>query len=418
MSPAILARGLRKTYRVHRRGPTTLKEALLVGRRAPAGAETFDALRALDLEQPRGRSLAVVGHNGSGKSTLLKLMAGVIEPDGGTIRLAGRVAALLELGAGFQPEFTGMENIFLQGSLMGLEREEILARLDDILAFCELERFIHTPLRCYSSGMVVRLGFAVAIHARPDVLLVDEVLAVGDAAFQGKCLRAIDHFREGGGTVVLVSHSPAHLERAAEDLLWLERGEARLAGPLGDVLPAYLDAQREAGARGAKAALPMGDKRRAEALAAAMGGGAAEHHHVRLLGTTILDAEGRPRTVYKPGEPFAVRVEYEVIDPLPALEVQLGWAGFVDTRVGYNGTAMQRLAVPRTPGRHAVVARLHKGLQCADGRYGITTALANPDAEHDFHDLHLLGASVYIMGGGATPSEAVLHAPGRFVAAQ
>ena len=201
----------------------------------------FDAVRDATFYVPRGQMLAVVGRNGAGKSTLLRVLAGIVQPDSGTVRVHGRVSPLLELGAGFAPELTGLRNIFLYGALLGLSRGEIKSQLDSIIDFSEIGDFIDTPVKHYSSGMYVRLAFAVAAHLDPDVLLIDEVLAVGDTAFQAKCLNRIEEFRRQGKTIVLVTHALQRLVETCDRAILLHHGRLIEDGTPQDVLKAYED---------------------------------------------------------------------------------------------------------------------------------------------------------------------------------
>ena len=209
--PALRAEGLSKVYRrfMHRHQFRTLKSALLHGSLLTdlKPEETFTALQDVSFEVPRGSTFGVIGENGSGKSTLLKLAAGITRPTTGRIEVQGRVSALIELGAGFHPEISGRENVAINGIMLGLTRREVQERFGEIVAFAELEEFIDAPVKTYSSGMYARLGFAAAINVDPDVLLIDEVLAVGDEAFTRKCLDKIGEFRRRGKTIVLVTHS-------------------------------------------------------------------------------------------------------------------------------------------------------------------------------------------------------------------
>jgi ABC-type polysaccharide/polyol phosphate transport system ATPase subunit len=243
VSFAIRAQEVSKRYRrlAPGRRLRTLKSAF-VGRSLAAGAaaeELIPALEGVSFEVARGEAFGIVGGNGSGKSTLLKLVAGILKPDAGRLETDGRVAALIELGAGFHPEISGRENIFINGSVLGLTRREIEARYQRIVEFAGLEDFIEEPVKNYSSGMYVRLGFAVAIHTDPDVLLVDEVLAVGDEAFAHRCLRRIEELLASGRTVVFVSHALALVEDLCSRVLWLDRGRVRLLGEPRRVVDAY-----------------------------------------------------------------------------------------------------------------------------------------------------------------------------------
>ncbi|HET7218047.1 MAG TPA: ABC transporter ATP-binding protein [Vicinamibacterales bacterium] len=206
---------------------------------AVRGAKRFWALEDINLEVARGASLGVIGRNGAGKSTLLKLLAGITAPSAGRIILDGRVAALIEVGSGFHPELTGRENVFLSGALLGMRRREIAAKLESIVAFAGVQQFIDTPVKWYSSGMYVRLGFAVAAHMEPHILLVDEVLAVGDAEFQMKCLQRIQELTRQGTTSLFISHDLTAIERLCDSAVLLEHGRIAAAGAPDDVVASY-----------------------------------------------------------------------------------------------------------------------------------------------------------------------------------
>ena len=243
-TPAVVARDVAKVYRrfMHKNQFKTLKSALLTGSviKDLTPDQTFTALDGVSFEVPKGTTFGVIGENGSGKSTMLKLLAGITKPTRGTLRVDGRVSALIELGAGFHPEISGRENVAINGIMLGLTRREVQERFDDIVAFAELERFIDAPVKTYSSGMYARLGFAVAIHVDPDVLLIDEVLAVGDEAFTRKCLDKIGEFRRRGKTILLVTHSLGLAEKMCDEVLWLRQGKLADTGDPKRVIDAYL----------------------------------------------------------------------------------------------------------------------------------------------------------------------------------
>jgi ABC-type polysaccharide/polyol phosphate transport system ATPase subunit len=243
---AIVVRDVRKVYRRYgrRRQFATLKSALLSGNllRDLRPDAVLEALKGVSFDVPAGRTLGIIGRNGSGKSTMLKLIAGIGKPTSGSISVNGRVSALIELGAGFHPEISGRENVFINGMMLGLSRRDIAKRFDEIVRFAELEDFIEAPVKTYSSGMYMRLGFAVATSVDPDVLLVDEVLAVGDESFTRKCLDALADLKRRGRTVVLVTHSLDLVTRFCDDALWLDAGEMRLQGDPKRVIDAYLTA--------------------------------------------------------------------------------------------------------------------------------------------------------------------------------
>ncbi len=216
----------------------------------------FRALQGIDLRIRRGESLGLVGENGAGKSTLLKIIAGVVKPSAGTVQVRGRIGALLELGSGFHPEYTGRENIFLAAALMGLSRRETMERVGDIVSFADIGAHIDEPIKHYSSGMAVRLGFAVATALTPEILITDEVLAVGDESFQKKCIRWLERFLGDGGTLLLCSHSMYHVQTLCSRALWLHAGAARLEGDSFDVTREYLAFHEEKGRAGAQAPRP------------------------------------------------------------------------------------------------------------------------------------------------------------------
>jgi ABC-type polysaccharide/polyol phosphate transport system ATPase subunit len=214
--------------------------ARLTGRGAPP-REEFWALRDVSFQLKRGEVLGLVGVNGAGKSTLLKILSRVTVPTLGTFTANGRLGALIEVGAGFHPELSGRENVYLNGSIMGMSRREVLAKFDQIVAFAEIERFIDTPIKFYSSGMQTRLGFAVAAHTDPDILLVDEILAVGDASFQAKCLNKLAELKEDDKTIILVSHNLTNITEHAKRVVWLDGGTVRMIGEPNEVVDAYLE---------------------------------------------------------------------------------------------------------------------------------------------------------------------------------
>jgi lipopolysaccharide transport system ATP-binding protein len=201
--------------------------------------ERFQALKHISFEVQKGQSLAVIGHNGAGKSTLLSLLAGLATPDSGTIEVNGRIAALLELGSGFHPDLTGRENVHLNAALLGLTRKQMEASFDSIVEFSGIGDFINEPLRTYSSGMVMRLAFSVAMNVDPDILLIDEIIAVGDAAFQEKCYDRIRDFRRAGKALVCVSHGAGLIQELCDRAIWLDHGELLMEGVIEKVLDAY-----------------------------------------------------------------------------------------------------------------------------------------------------------------------------------
>ncbi|HET9581163.1 MAG TPA: ABC transporter ATP-binding protein, partial [Usitatibacter sp.] len=262
----------------------------------------FRVLDDVDLDVRRGESVGVVGENGAGKSTLLKIIAGVVRPSAGNAAVNGRVGALLELGSGFHPEYTGRENIHLSSALMGLSRREVLERIDSIIEFADIGTHIDEPIKHYSSGMVVRLGFAVATAMEPDVLITDEVLAVGDESFQKKCIAWLEGYLSGGGTLLLCSHSMYHVQTLCTQAIWIHHGHVRMRGNSFDVTREYLTYHEE---RSAKA---PGPKR------------VPEGPYPRLVTVWTEDGEGNERDVFRQGETLVLQGEaYEPDDRAPVL---------------------------------------------------------------------------------------------------
>ena len=282
----IRADAVSRRFRVHARQARTLKELFVLrGRTQPTDVW---ALRDVSVDVEPGEAVGLIGRNGSGKSTLLRLVAGIIRPTSGTIAVGGRIGSLLELGAGFHPDFSGRENVFLNGSMYGLRRAEIRERFDEIVSFAELEDSIDRPVRTYSSGMYMRLGFAIAAHLDADVLLLDEVFAVGDEAFQRKCFGKIFEFKQRGGTIVFVSHDATQVERLCERAVLLRDGRKEFDGPTHEAVVHYRrvlafdadPAERSAGLR-------------------EWGTGEAEITAARLVGS-----EGEERRQFLAGEPL------------------------------------------------------------------------------------------------------------------
>lgn len=239
MNEVVRAEGLWHSYRLRRRDRAGRKST----------SDVLWALQDVSFSVAAGQTVGVVGVNGSGKSTLLRVIGGVLQPDRGAIEVSGRVGTILELGSGFHPDLTGRENVFVNGIIEGHTRKAVRERFDEIVAFAELEEFIDSPLRAYSSGMEMRLGFSIAVHVDVDVLLIDEILAVGDFAFKQKCFKRLDEFRESGCTNIIVAHESELLRRLCDQVLWIDEGRLKMAGPAAEVLDAYLASHQRALAR-------------------------------------------------------------------------------------------------------------------------------------------------------------------------
>ena len=234
---AIEVNSLSKNFRLYHERNRYIKAAFLRGRRAKF--DEFIALNDVSFDVPHGATLGIIGSNGSGKTTMLKCLTGIYTPERGSIKIDGKVAALLELGAGFHPELTGSENIFLNGAILGMTKRDVELKFDKIVEFAGLEKFINTPVKNFSSGMVVRLGFSIAAHVEPKILLIDEILSVGDQDFQRKSTEKIEEFRREGRTIVVVSHSLGLVQQLCKEVIWLDKGKIRQVGFATDVISAY-----------------------------------------------------------------------------------------------------------------------------------------------------------------------------------
>lgn len=315
MSRAITVEHLSKQYRLGEVGSDLLYEQLIawarhtLGRNGARKPEIIWALKDVHLEVDEGEVVGVIGRNGAGKSTLLKLLSKITYPTSGSIKVNGRVAALLEVGTGFHGDLTGRENILLNGSILGMTRKEIDAKLDAIVSFAGVEKFLDTPVKRYSTGMFLRLGFAVAAHLEPDVLLVDEVLAVGDAAFQKKCLSAMSDMRSGGRTVVFVSHNMAAVENLCSRAVWIDSGEVRLDGRPRDVIETYM-------ATNAEASRLVADLTR---ISNRRGNG-----EMRFTRLEFLGADAKPLKFLSSGDRVILRVHYEAITHVSRPDFEVG----------------------------------------------------------------------------------------------
>jgi ABC-type polysaccharide/polyol phosphate transport system ATPase subunit len=299
--PPIQVQGLSKRFRIYHQRSETLKQALVDRRRSRY--EEFWAVKDIDMEVQEGETFGIIGPNGSGKSTLLKCIAGILVPDRGKVAVRGRLASLLEVGAGFHPDYSGRENIYLNGAILGLPRHYIKSVINDIVSFAELEQFIDNPVRNYSSGMYTRLGFSIAIHMDPDILLIDEVLAVGDESFQRRCMDHIDSMRRDGRTLVFVSHAAATVRRVCDRCLWIEHGVQRAAGETQAVVDAYIKDVNER------------EMTELNSSAAELGGSQAGWMGIRLTSVSFAGPSGEENT-FRTGGELSVQIAYEAPERL------------------------------------------------------------------------------------------------------
>ncbi len=386
---AVEIRDVRKMYRRYGRRKSfgTLKSALLSGsvlkNLRPDSA--FQALDGVSFDVRQGSTLGIIGRNGSGKSSLLKLIAGIGKPSSGTIRVSGRVSALIELGAGFHPEISGRENVFINGMMLGLSKAEVARRFDEIVAFAELGDFIDEPVKTYSSGMYMRLGFAVAINVDPDVLLVDEVLAVGDEAFTHKCLEKFAEFRRRGKTIVLVTHTLDLITRLCDEALWLDAGRVRGHGDPKRVVDAYLTevAGTDDHAVSAPAEPPAASgASETNGRAGRWGSQEAIIEHVELV-----RADGQPVNVFESGQPMRIHVGVRAARPLH--DFVFGIAIFTADGVCCFGTNTQiEGRVPREWAGGGTFTVDIERLDLVAGAYKLDVAVHRQDGvPYDYHRL-------------------------------
>jgi len=319
MSSPIVVQHLSKRYRLGQfDGSTMAQEAFIKWVRHPFRKQHIQqdaiwALKNVSFSVEEGEVVGIIGRNGAGKSTLLKVLSKITHPSSGEVKVRGRVASLLEVGTGFHEELTGRENIYLNGSILGMTKKQIEAQYDAIIAFADVEKFIDTPIKRYSSGMRLRLGFAVAAHLDPNILLVDEVLAVGDVGFQKKCLQSMDGLRSGGRTVLFVSHNLAAVEHLCSRAIWIDNGHIRKDGPASEVISAYM--ATAAGSFHARSELHQSQARRG------IGG-------IRYTGIEFLGPDGQARTIVRSGDSFIVRLHYHaeqrISNPIFGLEIHTG----------------------------------------------------------------------------------------------
>ncbi len=376
-SIAVRAEHVSKTYRLRRERRRTLKETVL---RQYVPGDDVHALRDVSFEVAGGEAFGVIGANGSGKSTLLKLIAGTAKPTAGTLHVEGRVSALLEIGAGFHPDFSGRENAYLNGSLLGLPRAQMDAQLPSIEAFADIGRFFDAPVKTYSSGMYMRLGFAVAVHLDPDVLLVDEVLAVGDEYFQHRCFAKIEEFRRAKKTIVLVTHDLGAVARLCDRALWLDDGEVRSIGATRDVVNAYH--------------LQVGEREQRERAARGEIGARWGSKEVEITSARVLGPDGQPRGVLETGRPAAIEIGYR--NNGGVRDAVFGVFVYRDDGTGVYGTntLIDSVAVPD---RATGVARFRvDALQLLPGAYDADIGIIDP--QDRYYDYHEKGISFRVIG--------------------
>ena len=360
MTAAIEVAGVSKRFRIYREKPTSLKQRVLAGR---IRAEDFWALRDVSFTVDEGEFLALIGHNGSGKSTLLKVIAGILRPTEGIVRERGRIAGLLELGAGFHPELTGRENVYLNAAFLGLSHKETERVYDDIVSFAELGDFMETAVKFYSSGMLVRLGFACAVHVEPEIILVDEVLAVGDEAFQARCLDRVRTFQREGRTIVLVTHALDLVRQLCDQAVMLDHGVVKAIGQPDDVvremrmtiLKHDLEYAREEGTK-----------------------------EVEILGAQLLSGADPLTAPLRPGETLTIQVDLKANEPVDDPVVSFALHDGTNNFMFGGDTARQGLFLGRLDGKRRV--RFDLGpVPFTGGKFWVTLGVHSRDNQRVYH---------------------------------
>ena len=394
MEAAIRLENVSKRFTIRREQSRSFRELLfnLPQRKGYGRREQFWALRDVSLAVKPGETVGLIGPNGAGKSTALKLISRIIQPTSGRVAVDGRVGALLELGAGFHADLTGRENVYLNGSLLGLGRSKIQRKLDDIVAFAELERFIDAPVKHYSSGMYVRLGFSVAVHTEPEVLLIDEVLAVGDQNFQHKCIERILEMQRHGITICFVSHSLGAVRQICSRAIWLDDGTVRAAGDVEDAIAAYL--RHAAGEEETRIAAAEsreevsqdgpspGEVGETETARREWGTG-----DVEILNVSFLDGSGREQRVFRVGEPWVVKLHYRALSRIERPVFGLAVHRSDGLHVCGPNTHFAGLDIPYVEGEGDVFYRVDR-LPLMEGSYLVSASAHNraDTVMYDFHD--------------------------------
>ncbi len=359
--PAVEVIGVSKCFRLYHDYNVNLKEKLINWRKR--GYDLFWALDDINLTIHRGETLGMIGPNGSGKSTLLRMMTRIMKPNKGEIKVHGKIAALLDLGAGFHPDLTGRENIYLNASILGFSKKEVDAIFDEIVEFSELGPFIDNQVKNYSSGMYVRLGFSVAINVDPEILLIDEVLAVGDESFQAKCLERIYSLQRSGKTIVLVTHNSDLAAQISDRVLWLEYGKIRKLGDPWEVVSEYHEAmsiqpkEEESGTQ-----------------------------DIFIREVDVLDKAGNPSHSFQTNEPLVVRVHYEAQRPIDHPIFGLSFYDHQGLMVYGTNTQLRGYDISLAEGRGRVDFSI-PNLTMLDGRYFISVDIRSRDGETLYHSL-------------------------------
>jgi len=361
--PVVRVSHLSKRFRLFHERNQSLKQSLLMLRRS--SYEDFWALRNISFDVHEGETFGIIGHNGSGKSTLLKCLTKILQPDEGTVSVNGSISALLELGAGFHPELSGRENVYLNAAILGVSRRQVDARFDEIVEFSGMEQFIDTPVKNYSSGMFVRLGFAVAVNVDPDVLIIDEVLAVGDADFQAKCGDKIADFRDRGKTIVLVTHGMSDVVRLCKRAAWIDHGNLRMIGPPQEITDAYMETAHEG---------------RSVQYLDGLRWGTGE---VQIESVEILGSDGAPVDFARSGLPHSIQLQLTAANPVIAPEVVLSIYDQNAMLVSEVSTRTRDAFIDQVHGRRVISLQLESP-PLTEGAYEMSCSVVDESGQREY----------------------------------
>ncbi len=405
MNDAIVVENLGKRFRrLHTDRPGSFKEAVLRGFRNLRLQEEFWALRDVSFRVPPGKMVGIIGQNGAGKSTLLRLIGGVGQPNEGEISVNGRIGALLDLTTGFHPDLTGRENVFVSGVICGLTRREVSERMDEIIAFAELEKSIDNPIRTYSTGMQMRLGFSVAIHTDPEILLIDEVLAVGDMAFQQKCLARIQEFKARGCTILLISHDLSQAKQFCDEVIWLRAGQMVARGTPEVIVGEYVAELASETRRRTPASMP--EVHTPDGTELRVNENRFGSMEMEITAVRLFDANGLPTREILSGQPLSVAIEFKTSRPIqhPIFSVSISCeSGFICFDAN---TAEQNLKLPIIDQCGRIVLHFER-LDLAGGKYFVDAGVYEKDWAYGY-DYHW---HAYPLEIRAPKSQGVLRPP-------
>jgi ABC-2 type transport system ATP-binding protein/lipopolysaccharide transport system ATP-binding protein len=402
--PAIVADHVWKRFRLYRQRNMSLKQTLV--RRERASYEEFWALRDVSLSIPRGETFGMIGHNGSGKSTMLRVIAGIHRPNKGTVVARGRLAALLELGAGFHPDLSGRENIYLNGAIIGLSRREVREAYDRIVEFSGIGEFIDMPVRLYSSGMYVRLGFSIAVNLDPEVLLIDEILTVGDEEFQRRCMDHLYALRRRKVTIVIVAHSLPAIQTLCDRAAWLDHGRLMAEGPAYRVVDSYLEQVNQ------KEHDRLRDEGVVEMAEDEDGSRRRGTREAEILGLEYLDATGEPVFAARTGEPLVLRLRYRARTPIRNPVFGFGFHHESGVHIAGPNTMFSGLETGTIEGEGAVEYRLDR-LTLMPGAYLVSASIYDEHISHPF-DFRDRAYPLHVQPGTSSERYGMVELPGSF----